>query len=127
MRRIVKRMPNAQGVIVDADDIPDAISTGRIDIDMSRWIQGEDSDWRNEWFSVQAPGNLEWSTVWFTFELRSESYTSPITGERERFDPSAFLGEHEEAYLSFFRDRAVCSFLSSLMKGYEFRSSSSVP
>lgn len=119
MRRLLRRTPDLGGRIVEAETIEDPITLGRQDVTISRWVGPEPL--RNEWFTIEAPGNREWSTLWFRFELRAEPYTRP-DGVRTSFDPGRFLGEYLTAYQEFFRDKALVGFLGSVLDGYSFRS-----
>lgn len=125
MQRLVRGYPNARGVVTEAEALPDNMSMGRVDWAVSQWLGGEDQR-RNVWYQVEAPGNLEWSSLWLTFQYRAESYTSPTDGTREDFDPDAFLREYEEAYIWFLRDRAILGFLASLLRGYSFKTTPGV-
>lgn len=52
--------------------------------------------------------------------VKHETYTSPETGERERFDASAFLAEYDHAYVTFLRNAAMNHFMADIMAGCAF-------
>jgi hypothetical protein len=119
MQKLLKGFPDDQGMITETPNV--LASLGRVDVDMTRWI-GEEGSRRRLGFSVEAPGNLEYSTLWFNFQYMGETYTSPETGTREPFNPSDFLTEYAPAYVSFLRDNAINGFMDSLLHSYYFKS-----
>lgn len=121
MQKLLKGFPDENGTITDSSTV--LSSLGRLDVDLSRWI-GLPNNRRRLHYSVEAPGNQAYSSVWFSFSYIGESYTDPSTGSREAFDPNGFLGEYDQAYQMFLRDSAINGFLEWLMKGYYFRSTS---
>jgi hypothetical protein len=119
MRKLLSGYPDEGGVITESADVLPRM--GRVDVAMTRWIGVEDRR-RLLRFSVEAPANMGWSSLWFTFEYRGESYTSPDNNTRETFDPNVFLAEYDRAYINFLRDAAINGFMQWLMRGYSFRS-----
>jgi len=119
MRKLLKGFPDEQGSITDSPDITDSL--GRMDVNLNRWI-GSEGNRRRLMYNVQAPGNMNYSSLWFTFAFMGESFTDPETNTREAFNSSAFLSEYDAAYSSFLRDSAINSFLEWLMRGYRFKS-----
>jgi hypothetical protein len=121
MRKLLKGFPDDRGMITDNPNV--VSSLGRVDVNLSRFV-GEPGRRRRLRFGVEAPANLEYSTLWFSFSYGGESYTEATTGKREGFDPNVFLSEYEQAYVGFLRDCALTGFLEWLMRGYTFKSSS---
>ncbi len=119
IQKLLKGFPDDQGMITDSPHVLESL--GRVDVSMMRWI-GDEGNRRRLGFSVEAPGNLGYSSLWFTFSYLGESYTSPETDEREAFDPNTFLSEYVEAYVSFLRDSAINGFMEWLLRGYHFKS-----
>lgn len=124
VQKLLKAFPDDSGRLAEPEKSPEVLrSLGRLDINLTKWIKPE-NDWRRLTYSVEAPGNLNYSTLWFTFEYIGESYTSPETSEREAFNSDVFLTEHSQAYISFLRDNAIQGFMTGLLSGYQFKSSS---
>lgn len=119
MRKLLKGFPDEQGAITDSADIIDSL--GRVDVNLNRWI-GLEGNRRRLNYAVQAPGNLNYSSLWFTFAYMGESYTDPESNMREAFNSNAFLSEYDAAYTSFLRDSAINGFMEWLMRGYRFKS-----
>ena len=118
MQKLLKGLPDEKGRIVDA---PVGLATmGRMDVSVTRWT-GDQGKRRLLRFTVEAPANLGWSSLWFTLAYRGESYTSPDDGTREAFDSDKFLSEYPNAYVTFLRDSAINGFIEWLMHGYHFR------
>jgi hypothetical protein len=124
VQKLLKVFPDDSGHLADPITEPEVLaSMGRLDVNLIRWIGSKDNRRRLR-FSVEAPGNLNYSTLWFTFEYAGESYTSPDEYNlREAFNPDVFLTEHSQAYVSFLRDGAINKFMEGLLRGYNFKSS----
>jgi hypothetical protein len=121
MRKLLKGFPDEQGAITD---LPNVIqSLGRVDVNLTRWIGSEGSR-RRLGYSVRAPANMNYSSLWFNFSYMGESYTDAETNIREAFNSSTFLSEYDDAYTSFLRDNAINGFLEWLLRGYRFKSTS---
>lgn len=121
MKKLLKGFPDDQGVIIDSTEIFGAL--GRVDIDMSRWI-GDPGERRRIRFSVEAPGNKRYSSLWFSFQYIGETYTDPDTNLREAFEADLLLSEYDKAYIQFLRDSAINGFMEWLLKGYRFNTTS---
>lgn len=120
MQQLVKGSIGDDGTLTELEEALEA--TSRTDVNMSRW-SGEEGNRRLLRYSVEAPANMEWKSLWVRFSYSGQAYTSP-TGEREAFDPTV-LNEWSEAYLGFLRDFALNGFLASLMHGYHFKTATS--
>jgi hypothetical protein len=120
MQKLLKGYPDDSGIVTDTTEVLSSVA--RADVSITRWIRVDDN-WRSVRFKVEAPSNKNGTGLWFTFEYRGESYTSPETGIREAFSPQHFLNDYEAAYTKFLRDTALARFMESLLKGYIFRSS----
>ena len=118
MQKLLKGFPDDQGMITPSPSVLGSL--GRIDINMTRWI-GEEGSRRRLRFSVEAPGNLQYSTLWFALQYIGETYESAEDGHREAFNPNEFLSEYIQAYVSFLRDNAINGFLEWLLHGYSFK------
>jgi hypothetical protein len=118
MRKLLKGYPDDNGLLTDHAALLDTI--GRTDFHATRWI-GEEGRRRLMRFSVEAPANSAWSTLWCFFGFAGESYTSPDGATREAFVPDSFLSEYERAYAQFFRDCAVNGFMEWLLAGFQFK------
>jgi hypothetical protein len=120
MQKLLVGFPTEAGQVDETSN--ELSSLGRIDVSLSRWI-GEVGSRRRLVYAVEAPGNLDYSTLWFTFDYIGETYTSPETGQREPFVANEFLTEYVKTYLPFLRDSAINGFMNWLMRGYYFKSS----
>ncbi len=123
MQKILKGFPDDQGMITDSPNVLGSL--GRIDVDLSKYV-GEEGRRRRLQFSVQAPGNLQYSTLWFTFAYIGETFNSPEDDHREPFNSGEFMTEFTSAYTTFLRDNAVNGFMEWLLRGYYFKSSSGI-
>jgi hypothetical protein len=124
VRKLLTAMPDEGGAMVESSPAGRATPMSRSDISMSRWV-GDAGHRRIRHYSLEAPGNLGWSTLWFTFQYRGETYTDPDSGVREPFLADAFLTEYPTAYVDFLRDNAISGFLRWLLDGYHFKSAAS--
>lgn len=132
MQSLLHRYPGPDGAIVafQERDEPgsdsDEEDIGRVDFKFSRW-HGLGDARRSWWYSVEAPGNKRWSTLWFSFEYQGSSHTAP-DGTRFGFSAEDFLTEWDLALFHFIRDTAVSGFMQSLMNGYNFETATmSIP
>ena len=122
MRKLLNGFPDEKGKMTTDPAVLQTVS--RADVSVGRWI-GPEHRRRLVRFSVEAPANMEWSSLWFEFTYGSESYTSPDTGVRMEIGAEDVLAEYESAYIDFLRESAINGFLQSLMTGYRFRTTSS--
>ena len=122
MQKLLNGFPDDRGRMTTDPSVLQTVS--RADVSIGRWIGPEDRR-RLVRFTVEAPANMEWSSLWFEFTYGSESYTSPDTGVRMEVGAENVLAEYEPAYLEFLRESAINGFLQSLMSGYRFRTTSS--
>lgn len=122
MRKLLNGFPDDSGRMTTVQDTLQTVS--RADVSVGRWI-GADQRRRLVRYSVEAPANMEWSSLWFHFTYGSESYTSPDTGVRMEVSAEGVLAEYEAAYIEFLRGCAINGFLESLMTGYRFRTTAS--
>lgn len=126
MLRLLRALPDNSGALTRTPEATEEAlaSMGRADALMTRWTGGPGRR-RLFRYSVEAPANQLWSTLWCSFDYGGETYTSPETGERERFDASAFLAEYDQAYVTFLRNAAINHFMSDIMTGYAFETTAS--
>lgn len=120
MRKVVSGVPDNRGFLSEGDEAFRQAS--RIDVNMTRWAKLEQG-WRLERYKVEAPANKEGAGLWLHFAYGGETYTDPATGKREPFEHRAFVAEYHSAYWDFLRDKAIQAFLTSLLRGYTFRTS----
>lgn len=124
MKRLLNRLPDADGRLADTGDVRRE-EYGRLDYQASRWVKTGETN-ANEVYRVEAPSNNAWSSLWFTF-LFGGSTRYAEDGTRQPFDSDSFVAPslNDEAYLHFFRDRAVQNFLSSVTSGFTFNTTPS--
>ena len=118
MQKLLKGFPDDNGRITDNPAVLGSV--GRADFAATRWL-GEKGSRRLVRFQVEAPANMGWSSLWFTFSYGGESYTSPDGLSRESFDPNGVLSEYYPAYVTFLRDSAINGFMEYLLRGYQFK------
>ncbi|TMC09512.1 MAG: hypothetical protein E6J41_10555 [Chloroflexi bacterium] len=119
MKTIIRVWPGEAGRTTD--DAAVLASVARADFAVQRWSTSPISGQRRlERYSVEAPSNQLWSSLWFNFEYRATSYTDPESGIRETVDPVLLLNDYRSAYVDFLRDKALSGFMASLLEGYRF-------
>lgn len=122
MAKLLRGFPDDAGAVTE---LPAALSSmGRADVAISRWV-GVPGHRRVLRYSIEAPANMGWSSLWFKFSYGGESYSAPESNLREAFDPEAFLAEYDTAYVEFLRDKAINRFMEWLLHGYHFKSTAS--
>jgi hypothetical protein len=123
MKRLVRGLPDDDGTLSDSEDT--LATAGRIDCNFSRWRRVRDQ-WRLERYNVEGPANKEGKSVWTTFQYGGETYADPRTQQRVAFQPTGFFSEGDVAYAEFLRERAIRTFLTSLLAGHSFESTAGV-
>jgi hypothetical protein len=123
MRNLLGRMPGPDGHL-DRDlrkeiSPEDAALYGRLDYRVGLWARHADT-WARDTFSVEAPGNRRFSTVWFTFSHTGETKKNQ-DGSRNEFDFSSFLKYYEIPYVTFLQRAALQGFLRDLTRGMVFK------
>lgn len=93
---------------------------GRIDLAVNRWVNAPGGHIR-EIYNVEAPGNLDYGTLWLEFTYIAET-RDDAAGKRHEPDFSEFLRRYDHPVTDFLRDRALSGFLSDLTSGVEFKS-----
>ncbi|MEV6159900.1 hypothetical protein AB0L53_57135 [Nonomuraea sp. NPDC052129] len=125
MKTLIKTWPGTTGVVSDDLDVLNTVA--RADFAVHRWADVRDMKCL-ERYSISAPANNRWNSLWFEFQLRGESYTDPENGKRTAFNPTAFLNAYDDAYITFLRGKAILGFMNSLLAGHRFKSTpSSLP
>jgi hypothetical protein len=119
MQNLVRQYPAEDGRIApyDPGQSPEAHdealrNVGRVDFKFSQ-LTGDEDRRRFLWYTVEAPGNKRYSSLWFQFEYQGTSFTDP-DGNRFRFAPEGFLAESDDA-LELLRERGIKGFMCSLL------------
>lgn len=121
LRSALTHIPGTTGALVELtdDELPDL---GRIDLKVSR-LHPSPCGLVREVYDVEAPGNRDYSTLWFSCSYIAETrLDSDVTREPPDFD--VFISRYEYPLLEFVRQRALVHFLSGITKGLRFRSTS---
>lgn len=98
-------------------------SVSRFDFNVHRW-HGAVGARRNVVYRVEAPANKDYTSIWFTFAFKGETYTEPSTGVRYEVNVEDLLEEHESAF-DWFRDCALGGFMKSLLGQHQFDTTAS--
>ncbi|WP_249644563.1 hypothetical protein [Nocardia sputi] len=114
----MSKVPGPDGKLIELDE-NQLGSLGRIDLAVSRWIKAPGGTIR-EIYSVEAPGNLDYGTIWADFHYLAETRDDK-EGRRVEPDFSAFLRRFDHPVTDFLRDRALKGYLSDLTDGVEFK------
>ena len=117
MKACLSRIPGTDGRLVDLDELQLG-SLGRIDLAVSRWIDAPGGSVR-EIYNVEAPGNLDYGTLWLDFHYLAET-RDDTSGKRHEPDFSEFLRRYDHPVTDFLRDRALDGLLSDLTAGVSF-------
>jgi hypothetical protein len=122
MQSVITGIPGNDGVLSNDDSVQE--TAGRVDVSISRWVDTEAGK-RLYRYSLEAPANKEGVALWARFSYGGETYASPSQPPQARipFNPDLFLAEYDRAYAHFLRDNAIGGLLTSLLDGYEFRTS----
>lgn len=115
---MLKRVPGLDGHLVDLDETQLG-SLGRVDLAVSRWVHAPGGAIRGI-YDTQAPGNLDYGTLWLGFHYLAET-RDEHGGKRHEPDYSAFLRRYDHPVSDFLRDRALDGFLSDLTVGVAFK------
>jgi hypothetical protein len=124
MRRLMSHLPGREGHIQAASaTLTDQLRRLDYQVSMAKQMGSTPV---SEVYKVEAPGNSDWTTLWFTFSFDGGAATS-ADGRRIPFKPEEFVSPstNVEAYLGFLRQRAMQGFLADLTKGYTFRTTPS--
>lgn len=117
MQKLLRGFPDGRGSI--SSDPKNLHDVSRADFAVTRWI-GKETARRQARYSVEAPANRVWSSLWFDFSYGTEAYTDPGSGERFDLEAEALFSEWEPALMSFLRDYALKEFMGSLLADYKF-------
>lgn len=127
MKQVLPRAPGVDGSLVPITD--ELESFGRLDAKFAKWFESEGNRW-TEVYSVEAPANRDWTTLWFTFSRIGETFVRvDATGGETRvaFDGGRFLGDYLGPLFGMFRDRGLTRFLAEITDGFEFQTAASHP
>ncbi|MBF6621206.1 MAG: hypothetical protein ITG02_13380 [Patulibacter sp.] len=91
MSRLAAGVPGKQGRIVSTEDVQWLDGMGRVDIIVSRWSKLESGCPVREVYTVEAPGNRDYSSLWLEYSIIGE------TPSKRRTSPSAQDAELESA------------------------------
>ena len=122
LSRLVTQIPSVSGDIVGIGANTSDVS--RFDYKVNLWDSDVTAGRRRLTYSVEAPSNREFTGLWFNFNFGSETYTNPLTNEREWVDPGLLLDEYGRAY-KFLWDRAIGGFMKSLLSHLSFKTTAS--
>ena len=112
MRSLITKMPDALGRITDLN--APATNMSRTDFGVSLWDDSLETERRLLGYSVEAPANNLYTGLWFNFRYGSETYIDPVSGDRERSNPSIVLDEYEWVY-ELLLDRFLGGFVQSVV------------
>lgn len=112
MRSLITKMPDAMGKITDLS--APATNMSRTDFKVSLWDDSLKNERRLLGYVVEAPANSLYTGLWFYFRYGCETYIDPVTGEREKSNPSNVLDEYEWAY-ELLLDRFLEGFVNSVI------------
>jgi len=110
---LLRRVPSANGTLTDPLSVePDEF--GRATYQVTRW---RDPGKKLEMYQVSGPSDSEWTMLFFDFSYVGDTYV-PAKGKRLAFDQTRFVtgAETAEAYLGFFRERAVGGFMHGVLE-----------
>lgn len=99
---------------------------GRIDYSFTRWSNyasgfSPEALWVREGYRAEAPGNRQYSSVWYQFSFIGEGRDNGT--DRSEFDADQFLNDTVSPYVTFLRDKAILGFLKATLTGYRFLTS----
>lgn len=128
MKKLLPAFPGDAGMLDQNEQV--YRTTARADYNVARWIQvavpNDEPVRRILRYTVQAPANKSWSTLWFRLSYAAENYTDPASEEREAVDGLEFLKEFESCYESYLYPVMLKGFLKSVIGDYTFKSSAGV-
>jgi hypothetical protein len=117
MASLLRRVPDDEGHLVELDEAQLG-DLGRIDVAVNRWIEGPGGTIR-EIYQAQAPGNLDYGSLWLEFSYVAETRTD-YDGNRNQPDFPLFLKRFDHPVLEFLQKRALTGFLSDVTEGVSF-------
>jgi hypothetical protein len=115
-RSLLRRVPSKSGTLTDPMSAQPQ-EFGRVTYQVNRW---KDPEKILETYKVSGPSNNEWRTLVFDFNYSGDTYV-PSSGERQPFEQKSFItgGRISEAYLDFFRQRALAGFMKGVLFGVD--------
>jgi hypothetical protein len=113
-RTLLRQVPSSTGELVDPLEV-EPNEFGRVTYQVNRW---RDPDKILETYLVSGPSNNGWTTLVFDFGFTGDTYV-PSVGERQPFAQKTFItgARMAEAYLDFYRDRALSGFMHGVLLG----------
>lgn len=120
-RSLLRRVPSEDGVLTDPLTLaPDDF--GRMTYQVNRWIRPNHA---LESYRVSGPSNNEWRNLYFDFAYAGETYV-PSAGERRPLEQETFVtgASTMDAYITFFRNKAICGFVRGVLQGENGQGSS---
>lgn len=117
LEELVPRCPGPDGSPAGTEH--ETRSIARLDVSFQKWQQREGRTWI-EIYSLEAPSNRDWSSIWATFVMVGRSFEDPASGVRSEFESSAFISDYVTPYIEFLRDRGLNGFLYGLAAGRNF-------
>jgi hypothetical protein len=123
--RLISSVPGENGNLVGPENVMSAL--GRVDYGASRWVEVPNGGWVREIYSVEAPGNRNYSSVWLTLGVNGETFSGTGDQERYQFDFNRFMSQNGlDFYDDFFIKRFIGSFFGDLFEGLEFETTTDV-
>ncbi|MGY1502924.1 hypothetical protein ACW4TU_41220 [Streptomyces sp. QTS52] len=120
MKKLLGVLPRPDGSLRETkDDQESPEQFGRLDYRASRWTKDSGEAWGRQAYSIEAPGNRRFSTVWASFSYVGE--TKVDGASRSEFDATNFLKRYQVPYVEFLRERALDNFLGNLTAGMTFQ------
>lgn len=119
MSRLISSVPDAEGRLSAPDG--DGAELGRVDYGVSRWVDVGGTTRLREIYNVEAPGNRNYSGLWFTYLVSGETYNESEVS-RLPFDFAAMIGDNgRRVYEELFRARFLDNFVPDVLNGYSFQ------
>jgi hypothetical protein len=114
---LLPQSPGPVGSLDSTSSVTESIA--RLDASFQKWQERDGRPWI-EVYSVEAPSNRDWSSVWVTFAMVGRSFERPSDGVRVDFEAAAFIGDYVTPYVVFLRERGLLGFLAGVMRERDF-------
>ena len=123
LESLIPRCPGPQGALSETE--VETKSIARVDASFQKWQEEHGRPWI-EIYTVEAPSNRDWSSVWVTFSMVGTSFERPSDGVRVDFDSEAFVSDYVTPLVGFLRQRGFGGFLQGLLSGKTFSTTASL-
>ncbi|MFE5816634.1 hypothetical protein ACFQ6S_24980 [Streptomyces sp. NPDC056479] len=125
--KLIAGIPGDDGSIIEQGD--QTRHSGRVDYKVSRWTNFAPKLKVRQVYDVSAPGNLGYTTLWFTLSVVGETFEEVESNGklvRRGFDFSRFTSDRGlGVYRDFFLDKFINHFIGTLCEGYRFETTAS--